>query len=72
MSWPLNKTLPWSGSTSRLAILSSVDLPEPDAPIITTNSPGAIVSDNSLTAGTAPKDLLTACHSIIAAGPPKP
>jgi hypothetical protein len=25
-----------------------------------------------LTAGTVPKDLLTACHSIIAAGPPKP
>jgi hypothetical protein len=54
MSVPLRRILPRSGSTSRLIMRKVVDLPEPDAPISTTNSPSAMCKDKSSTAGRAP------------------
>ena len=39
-SWPWNHTWPESGVSSRLMQRRSVDLPEPDAPMMVTTSPG--------------------------------
>ena len=41
-SRPSKKTLPSVGSSSRLIVRNSVDLPEPDGPMITTTSLGTI------------------------------
>ena len=51
--------LPRSGCSSPPISASSVLLPEPERPVITTASPGAIRSETSRSALTSPKDLLT-------------
>ena len=42
---------PWKCGTRPAAARRSVDLPEPDAPASTTNSPGSTVSDTSRSEG---------------------
>ena len=51
---PSRVTRPALGSTSRLTIFSSVDLPDPDAPTSATKDPGATPSDTSSTAAISP------------------
>src|SRR5690349_20749451 len=54
-------------TSSRPAIIrSSVDLPQPDGPTRTRNSPSPISSDTSSTAVTLPNVFVT-CSSLIAA-----
>lgn len=52
-------TVPELGSTSRLTIFNSVDLPDPDAPTRATKLPAAISSVTASTAARLPKDLVT-------------
>ena len=52
-SRPAN-TPPWKCGTSPQAARSSVDLPEPDPPETTTNSPGSTVSETSRSASGSP------------------
>jgi hypothetical protein len=56
MSEPSSSTRPVVGSTSRLAILSVVVLPQPDGPTSTQTSPPGTRMDSSCTA--APSALL--------------
>jgi hypothetical protein len=70
MSWPSSRIWPLSHSSSRLISRSSVDLPEPDAPISAVMRPGSMRSDTPSTARVAPKDLHTSRKSITAVGPP--
>ena len=47
------ETVPWVGESRPATMLSSVLLPQPDAPTRQTNSPGATSSDNRSRATTA-------------------
>ena len=45
---------PWKCGTSPEAMRSSVDLPDPDPPASTTNSPGSTAKEASASAGRSP------------------
>ena len=51
---------------------SSVDLPQPDGPTSTMNSPSSIVRLTSSTAVTLPANSFVMCSSLIAATPQYP
>src|SRR5881396_377041 len=61
------KTWPDVGSSSPEMVRSSVDLPQPDGPTNTTNSPSPTSRSTFLMTGTVPKLLLTprSCRSAI-------
>ncbi len=52
VSWPAMRSTPVSGRSSRPIMCSSVDLPEPDAPMSDTNSPSLISIDTPRNART--------------------
>lgn len=60
-------TLPELSSSSPLITYNRVDFPEPDRPVIPTNSPLSTVNerDFSITRGGSPNDLTISAHSII-------
>src|SRR5256885_10736758 len=59
-----NHTLPLSGTSSPARILSKVVLPDPEGPSRATNSPSAMVSETSPSAGYAEK-LFETCSTLI-------
>src|SRR5438128_709147 len=58
MSRPPIRTEPASGSSRPATTRSSVDLPQPDGPSSTTNSPSRAVSERRSTAALPPKRLV--------------
>src|SRR5659263_613765 len=68
ISSPANMIRPLSCSSSRFIILSRVDLPEPELPRITVNSPRAMLRERSSMTFTPLKALETCCSSIIDVG----
>ncbi len=66
-SAPSKAMLPSLGSTSRLIMRSSVDLPAPERPTTPTKLPGSIARDTSSTASLPPKRRLTPL--MISIGP---
>ncbi len=65
---PSSTTCPALGRASPATSRSSVDLPQPEAPTMATNSPAATWSETSRSASTPPKLLLTRSRRITAAG----
>src|SRR5882672_10105401 len=59
MSRPPIRTQPESGASRPATTRSSVDLPQPDGPSSTTNSPSRAVSERQSTATLSPKRLVT-------------
>src|SRR6266702_3969510 len=55
-AWPATRTVPDVGRSSVPAMASSVDLPDPDGPVIATNSPAPMltVTERSATTGGEP------------------
>ena len=54
MSWPWNHTLPAVGSSSRISVRPSVDLPQPDSPTSPSVWPGISSKLTPATARSAP------------------
>src|SRR5689334_22218371 len=65
-SRPSTSTCPELGSSSPATNLSSVDLPQPDAPTITSISPSASLSSTPCSTSTSPKLLRKARSSSVA------
>src|SRR3954471_20319858 len=65
MSVPSTMTTPLVGSSSRLQQRSSVDLPEPDGPMMKTSSPCATARSMPFSTSRAPKDLCSPRTSRI-------
>src|SRR4051812_587413 len=63
MSVPSTTTEPLEGSSSRLQQRSSVDLPEPDGPMMNTSSPCATARSMPFSTSRVPKDLCSAMTS---------
>src|SRR5947208_7990746 len=67
MSVPSTATEPRVGSSSRLQQRRSVDLPEPDGPMMNTSSPWATARSMPFSTSRVPKDLCSALTSSIEA-----
>src|SRR5436190_24140854 len=67
MSAPSTNTEPLVGSSSRLQQRSSVDLPEPEGPMMKTSSPWATARSTPFSTSRVPKDLCSALTSRIEA-----
>src|SRR5438132_8870305 len=67
MSVPSTTTEPLVGSSSRLQQRSSVDLPEPEGPMMKTSSPWATARSMPFSTSRVPKDLCSALTSSIEA-----
>src|SRR5438552_12306878 len=65
MSVPSTSTEPLVGSSSRLQQRSSVDLPEPEGPMMKTSSPWATARSMPFSTSTVPKDLCSTLTSRI-------
>src|SRR5882762_4897949 len=65
MSVPSTTTEPLVGSSSRLQQRSSVDLPEPEGPMMKTSSPWATARSMPFSTSRVPKDLWSALTSRI-------
>ncbi len=61
---PSTVTVAAVGLRKPATALSSVDLPQPDGPMIETNSPGLTWIDTSVTASTAPSQRVVAQAEI--------
>ena len=59
-SAPSTRTSPALGSSRPASVRTAVDLPLPFAPISATHCPGAIISEKSCSATSAPNERLTA------------
>ncbi len=66
VSWPSTRMLPASGRSSPRMHLMSTDLPEPEPPITTTDSPVPMLRSTPRRTFFAPKDLWSPATAIFA------